>query len=141
MNKNISMRSGNGAGRSWFSDAIGGAWRVVKQGTNIHAAADTPLHAELRALSAQHFPVLMHKRSKYVEHAPDRARWFAELDDFVTHTILPYLSEDAAIGANNKKRVVEMLDEIVNAEQRRIAAITPGDGIPHTSRFDTSWAL
>ena len=32
-----------------------------------------------------------------------------------------------------------MLDEIIRAEQRRIAATTSNDDIPHTSRFDTSW--
>ena len=141
MNKNISMRSG---GRSWFSDAIGGAWRLVKQSTHIPAATDSPLYTELCALSARHLPILVHKRAKYLEETgtPRSARWETELDDFVTHTIWPYLIDaplTEARGKSGKRRVAEMLDEIILAEQRRIAAATPSDEIPHTSRFDTSW--
>ena len=138
MNKTISMKTG---GRSWFSDAIGGAWRLVKQRTHIATAANAPLCAELRALSAQHLPVLMHKRAKYLEDAgtPKGARWTAELDDFVAHTVWPYLFDVPSMEVRSKKRVAQMLDEIIRAEQRRIAAATPNGDIPHTSRFDTSW--
>ena len=139
MNKNISMRAG---GRSWFSDAIGGAWRLVKQSTDIPAGANSPLYAELRALSAQHLPVLIHKRTKYLGEngGTTDARWAIELDDFVAHSVWPYLFDVPDMrDKSSKERVAKMLDEIIRAEQRRIAATTPNDDIPHTSRFDTSW--
>jgi hypothetical protein len=136
MTKTISMRS---AGRSWFSNAIGGAWRLVKQSTYISAARYSPLYTELCSLSAQHLPVLVHKRAKYLEDAPKAARWSAELDDFVNHTIWPHLFDVPSMEACSRKRVAEVLDEIIHAEQRRIAAVPPGDDIPHTSRFDTGW--
>jgi len=136
MTKTISMRSG---GRSWFSDAIGGAWRLVKQSTYIPTARYSPLYAELCSLSEQHLPVLMHKRAKYLEDAPKNARWSAELDNFVSHTIWPYLFDVPSMETSSRKRVAEVLDEIIRAEQRRIAATAPSDDIPHTSRFDTSW--
>ena len=122
----------------WFSDAIGGAWRLVKQGTRIRGVMDSPLYAELCALSAPHMPVLVHKRAKYLgQHGAEmNLRWFSELDDFVMHTIQPLLSDGQA---ESKSEVIEVLDEIVRAEQRRAAAATPVDTIPHTSRFDTSW--
>jgi hypothetical protein len=138
MNKNISVRNG---GRSWFSDAIGGAWRLVKQSTHIPAAPNSPLYTELCALSAQHLPVLTHKRAKYLGEnggATD-ARWSAELDDFMSHMIWPYLFDIPSMEVRSKRRVAEMLDEIIRAEQRRIATVTSDDNIPHTSRFDTSW--
>ena len=140
MNKNISMRAGNGA-RTWFSDAIGGAWRLVKQSTHISTAMNASLRNELRALSAPHLPVLIHKRAKYLEEAgaPKNARWTSELDDFVTHMVWPYLFEIPDVhGKSSKRHAAEMLDEIIRAEQRR-AATASSDDIPHTSRFDTSW--
>ena len=139
MNKTISMRSANG--RTWFSDAIGGAWRLVKQSTHISIAMNASLRDELRALSESHLPVLIHKRAKYLEETgtPKSARWTFELDEFVTHRVWPYLLELPDVqGKSSKRHAAEMLDEIIRAEQRRAAA-TPTDDIPHTSRFDTSW--
>jgi hypothetical protein len=140
MNKTISMRSSGG--RSWFSDAIGGAWRLVKQSTHISTAMNASLRAELRALSEPHLPVLIHKRAKYLgqNSGASDGRWSTELDDFVTHMVWPYLFDVPDVyGKSSKRRAAEMLDEIIRAEQRRIAATTSNDDIPHTSRFDTSW--
>ena len=83
----------------------------------------------------------MHKRAKYLGETgpPKSARWAAELDEFVARTIWPYLFEVPSIEVRNERRVAKMLDEIIRAEQRRIAAATPNADIPHTSRFDTSW--
>jgi hypothetical protein len=129
-----------GAGQRWFSDAIGGAWRLVKQGTKIHSAAHAPFYDELCALSDAHMPVLMHKRAKYKGRAPMNLRWFSELDDFVTHTVWPLLSENSAMMVSAKNDIIEVLDAIVAAEQNRAAAAAELiDNIPHTSRFDTSW--
>jgi hypothetical protein len=131
----------NRTGQRWFSAAIGGAWRLVKQGTKIRDDATSPFYAELCALSAEHMPILVHKRTKYLAN-PDaemNLRWFSELDDFVTHTIWPQLFEGALAEASDKKEVIDVLDEIVGAEQRRNAATNSADNIPHTSRFDTSW--
>ena len=134
MNKNISA-----AGHRWFSDAIGGAWRLVKQGTRIRGDASSPFYAELCALSAAHMPILTHKRAKYLGKTDARMnmRWFSELEDFVTHTIWPQLGACAA--AADKSEIIGVLDEIVGAAQRRNAAAHAADTIPHTSRFDTSW--
>ena len=136
MNKNLAM-----AGQRWFADAIGGAWRLVKQGTKIRDDASSPFYPALCAASAAHMPILMHKRAKYLGR-PDaqmNIRWFSELEDFVTHTIWPELFEGAAGALADKSEIIDVLDEIVGAEQRRMAAMAAADNIPHTSRFDTSW--
>jgi hypothetical protein len=140
MTKKLSMA--NSTGQGWFSDAIGGAWRLVKHGTKIHNAGNSPFYDELCALSAEHMAILVHKRSRYLGAPDDRMnlRWFTELDDFVTHTIWPRLFEASMAGVNSKSDIIEVLDGIIGAEQRRIAAKKAADDIPHTSRFDTSWA-
>jgi len=137
MNKNIS--TANSAGHRWFSDAIGGAWRLVKQGTKIRDEVRSPLYAELCALSAGHMPILTHKRAKYLGRPDARmnTRWFSELEDFVIHTIWPQLGASAE--AADKRELIDVLDEIVGAAQRRDAVANSADNIPHTSRFDTSW--
>jgi hypothetical protein len=139
MNKNIS--TANSAGHRWFSDAIGGAWRLIKQGTKIRDDANSPFYAELCALSAGHMPILMHKRAKFLGQPDARMnmRWFSELEDFVTHTIWPQLFDASSAEAASKSEIIDVLDEIVGAEQRRQAAANAADNIPHTSRFDTSW--
>jgi len=136
MNKNIAM-----AGQRWFAAAIGDAWRLVKQGTKIRDDASSPFYGDLCALSAPHMPILMHKRAKYLGRADAQMnmRWFSELEDFVTHTIWPQLFEGSSAEAAEKSEIIEALDEIVGAEQRRAAAMIATDNIPHTSRFDTSW--
>ena len=47
MGKKLSMA--NGSGQRWFSDAIGGAWRIVKHGTKIHGAVSASFYDELCA--------------------------------------------------------------------------------------------
>ena len=123
----------NSAGQRWLSDAIGGAWRLVKHGTKIHNAGNSPFHDELCAMSAEHMAILVHKRTRYLG-APDNRmnlRWFTELDDFVTHTIWPRLFEASMAGVNSKSDIIEVLDGIICAEQRRIAEKKAADDIPH----------
>ena len=140
MGKKLSMA--NGTGQRWFSDAIGGAWRLVKHGTKIHNAGNSPFYDELSALSAEHMAILVHKRTRYLGAPGNKMnlRWFTELDDFVTHTIWPRLFEPSVAGVNSKSDIVEVLDGIIGAEQRRIAATKSAEDIPHTSTFETSWA-
>jgi len=137
MGKKLSMANSTG----WFSDAIGGAWRIIKHGTKIHNAANSPYYDELCALSAEHMAILVHKRTRYLGKpgAEMNLRWFTELDDFVTHTICPRLFDASTAEVGNKSDIIEVLDEIIGAEQRRLAAESASD-MPHTSRFDTSWA-
>jgi hypothetical protein len=131
----------NDTGHRWFSDAIGGAWRLVKQGTKISGIARSPFHAELCALSAPHMPVLVHKRAKYLGEPESQMnmRWFSELEDFVTHTIWPLLFDGSVPEVESKSDIIEALDAIVASEQRRAAAAKAVEDFPHTSRFDTSW--
>ena len=115
--------------------AVREVWRLLKQGIDIPTDWQPALHDELRALAAPHLAVLAHKRTKLVQALQDE-RWASELGDFVNRVLWPYLATSEALAGRSQNCVAELLDEIVAAEQRVVAA----DAIPLTSRFDTSWA-
>jgi len=139
MSKKIPVVGAFGAGRSWFSDAIGGAWKLMKQGIALPVAKNSPLYAEVFSLTAPHLPVLVHKRTRFLETdgASQNASWMLELNHFAVRSICPHL----AAGSPDRKCVLEILDDIVSAEQGRIAAAASASNPPYTSRFDTSWAI
>jgi hypothetical protein len=125
-----------GAGRP-LKQAVREVWRLLRQGIDIPSDWQPALHDELRALAAPHLAVLVHKRAKLVEALQDE-RWASELVEFVNRILWPHLAASEALGGRNQNCVAELLDEIVAAEQRAVAAVTRT--VPLTSRFDSGWA-
>jgi hypothetical protein len=139
MGKTVSLSNAGNSGRSWFSNAIGGAWKLMKQGIALPVAKNSPLCAEVFSLTAPHLPVLVHKRTKFLEvhGASQNASWMLELNHFAVRSICPHLAAESP----DRKCVLEILDDIVSVEQGRIAAAACANNPPYTSRFDTSWAI
>ena len=141
MKNDVAAANGRNTQRTWFSDAIGGAWKLIKLGIASPAAENSALYAELSSLTAPHLAVLAHKRAKYSESADvfKVERWNEDLDNFVARVIWPQLANEAAVGGRKKSVVIETVDAIVASEQCRLAQV--GRSLPTTSRFDTSWAI
>ncbi|HXL99978.1 MAG TPA: hypothetical protein VN932_08610 [Rhizomicrobium sp.] len=125
-----------GAGQP-LKQAVKEVWRLLRQGIDIPSDWQPALHDELRALAAPHLAVLVHKRAKLVAALQDE-RWAGELVEFVNRILWPHLATSEALGGRNQNCVAELLDEIVAAEQRAVAAVTRT--VPLTSRFDSGWA-
>lgn len=141
MSRNITAGYSANAQRGWFSSAIGGAWRLVKQSIALPLATTSPLYAELCSLVAPHLSVLVYKRAKHSEQssAVIDARWSVELDEFVSRMLWPYLADSPLLEGRSKCNIAEMLDAVIAAEQ--CAALSNSAiNVPCTSRFDTSWA-
>jgi hypothetical protein len=118
-------------------EAIGEAWRLLKRGVEFPGDWQSPLHGELRELTAPHLAVLVHKRTKLVDAFQDE-RWASELVDFVSRILWPHIATSEALDGRNQNCIAELVDDIVASEQRVAAA--RAEIYPLTSRFDTSWA-
>lgn len=143
MNKKTKTGYGGVGQRSWFSDAVGGAWRLARRGTGSPAATHLPLLAEMRALTASHMPVLIHKSARCSEGAAagENSKWVDELESFVTRVVWPHLAASPALQGRDKASIVKLLDRIIAAERQTTDGRTSDETIPYTSRFDSSWAI
>ena len=102
----------------------------------------SPFENELRALVKPHLAILVHKRTKLLAPGDDlaarNARWAQELDAFINRTFFwPQPAATEAHGGDDRRHIVRFVDSIVAEEQARDMA---GQGLPTTSRFDSSWA-
>jgi hypothetical protein len=126
--------------RNWLSNAIGGAWKLMKLGPQPEAPDLSPLYGELKTLVAPHFPVLVYKREKYADDPETAGKWKAEVDRFVERVVLPQLDEDPALAGVSAQTLAETVDAIVAGEQQRLDALDE-TLLPSTARFeDTNWA-
>jgi len=113
------------------------AKRLLESGLEISQPDSKPLLSEVHELAQPHLAILVHKRAKIISGSGAQAmsdeRWSAELYRLADRW--PHL----ITSESERGRLIEALDQIVEGEQRRLAA--QSSKIPVTSRFDTSWAI
>jgi|HubBroStandDraft_6_1064221.scaffolds.fasta_scaffold79511_4 hypothetical protein len=113
------------------------AKRSLENGLQISQSDSKPLLSEVHELAQPHLAILVHKRAKIISGGNAQAisdeRWLTELYRFADRW------SHLTANESERGRLIEALDQIVEGEQRRLAA--QSSKVPVTSRFDTSWAI
>ena len=131
-------RTGSGSALWSLHSSAKEVWHLLKVGVDLPLGAGNRLEHELRTLAAPHMTVLVHKRLKLANGADHvlQGAWLAELSAFAER-VGRYL---AAEFAEDRGRMLGLLDDIIAGEQERVADADDGEVIPLTSRFDMCWA-
>jgi hypothetical protein len=121
--------------RGIFARQLSFAQKLLTVGSTVPLLDRMPSVADVRALALPHMAILLHKRAKASASATilSDTRWLEELNRCADRW--PHLAPDAAA----RTRLIEMLDRIVEQEQRQMDVQL--SAIPVTSRFDSSWAI
>lgn len=128
-------------GKATFT-ALRHVWRYLDETGEWPVGNTCLFEDEVRELTAEYLPVLLHKRAKLITAYGKafEARWLEELKFFQERVLWPALGERADYAVRHRRQVSRVLNRMVCAAQAACDAPQANTMMPVTSRFDTSWA-
>jgi hypothetical protein len=146
MTQNAERAADKGSWSGHMARALDDVWSMLRLGIDFTPHGRKAFETEMRELVEPSLPILIHKRAKFLREAEDgtvRADlWAKELGDFMNRIFFwPNLGAHRAFVEKNRAYVAQLLDRFIAEEQRKSVAAQAVDGVPMTSRFDSSWAV
>src|SRR6185312_6746379 len=131
----VFVRVGHGLAEAFWTN-----WKFLTKSYDDLPESRGLLATELRSLVERDLAVLVHKRSKWNDDdAPGKARWFADLEAFVSRSLRPRLAGESLLALWNDGALMRSLDALV-ANEQKLVPIRVENQLPVTCRFDSHWA-